>query len=92
MLTKSKHVFLQFIQEVLCVLTYSSLLLTAMSILFSLNTLSECSSQYEPSHGTLHQDINEYIVTVDFDLFLIIEMLLIICGDVELNPLRLKKK
>ena len=50
---KVKTCFLQIIQEVLCVLTYSSLLLTAMSIFYSLNTVSECSSQYEPSHGTL---------------------------------------
>ena len=33
----------QVLGEVICVLTYCSLLLTAMSIFYSLNTVSECS-------------------------------------------------
>ena len=75
-------------QEVLLVLTYSILSLTALSTLYSLSTVSESSSQDGPSHGTstINQEMNHHMVKVDFDIFLIIEMLLIICGDVELNP------
>ena len=81
-------IFLYFIQEVLLVITYSVLSLTALSILYSLNTVSESSSQNGSSHGTsiINQEMNEHVIKVDFDLFLIIEMLLIVCGDVELNP------
>ena len=81
-------IFLYFIQEVLLVITFSVLSLTALSILHSLNTVSESSSQNGSSHGTsiINQEMNEHVIKVDFDLFLIIEMLLIVCGDVELNP------
>ena len=70
------------------VITFSVLSLTALSILYSLNTVSESSSQNGSSHGTsiINQEMNEHVIKVDFDLFLIIEMLLIVCGDVELNP------
>ena len=49
---KVKSFFLYFIQEVLLVITYSVLSLTALSILYSLNTVSESSSQNGSSHGT----------------------------------------
>ena len=75
--TKSNHFFLYFIQEVLLVITYSVLSLTALSILYSLNTVSESSSQNGSSHGTskINQEMNEHIVKVDFYLFLIPEAL-----------------
>ena len=56
---KVKACFLHFIQTVLFVLTYSVLSLTALSLFYSLNSVSECSSQYEASHGTLNQEIEE---------------------------------
>ena len=61
---KVKACFLHFIQTVLFVLTYSVLSLTALSLFYSLNSVSECSSQYEASHGTLNQEIEKSIECV----------------------------
>ena len=85
---KVKTSFFGFIQTVLYVLTYSALTLSALSLFEFMTAVPKFSAHVKPSHGTstLNTEENDFILIIDFDLFLIIDMLLIICGDVELNP------
>ena len=86
--SKVKSSVFSFIQTVLSVLTYSVLTLSALSIFEFLTTVPKFTAHVKPSHetSTLNTEANDFVLIIDFDLILIIEMLLIICGDVELNP------
>ena len=84
-----KDPILKLVTVLVKAVTYSApLWLTALSIFLSLQIVSGGPDDYSPSPGklTLISEANEYVLSIDFDLFFIIEMLLLACGDVEANP------